>query len=239
MLEKNIGRKMIEWLYITHYSTLETLARVCGCTQAVAKTVLYRLVKRGLMKSFKRPEMGKKLLFILTIDGIDLALANEELQIWDYNLRQSAINGRTIKHYIGVQNSIIETLSKLKGEFHIDMNRCAGTKNVKMFDALLYSKDGTGLIFGIEFERTPKSGATLREFFQRIVGMYGAGHVHVVVITSHSLRVLERYRSELFKIARHEPALREYKQMSEQLVMSSREIEEFMEIFCFHRLELQ
>lgn len=239
MAEASIGQKILEWLYVVHYSTIEILARAGGCSESVAKTTLYRLVKRGLVKNFKRPEVGHRLLFILTLDGIDLALTNCGLKIWDYPQRQSIISGRTINHTLGVQNSVLEALKNLKGDFEIDMNRCDGSKNIKLFDALLLSKDGSGLVFGIEYERNAKSGAILKDFFRRIVTSYFEEKVHVVIVVSKSRKVLDRYRTELLKTMSSESLCIEYKDLLEQKDLSGHEIQELTEIFCFHQLELK
>lgn len=194
-------RQVLEWLYRWHKTSGPLVQRLLGTTQ---RDYLSRLEKQGLVLSVAAPGLPIGKVWMLTRDGVALAV---ELtgQLFDYDTSPASIDYKDLRHDLVVQKVVQDypqwialpdrPLREIIPERLLGADR-AGHKRP---DALIVfgQEGGYPEAHAIEVELTPKKGRELDQALLAAAQMLKREEVCAVEYFSQSQALLDSYRAVL------------------------------------------
>lgn len=194
-------RQVLEWLYRWHKTSGPLVQGLLGTTQ---RDYLSRLEKQGLVQSMAAPGLPIGKVWMLTRDGVALAV---ELtgRLFDYDTSPASIDYKDLRHDLVVQKVVQEYPQWIalpdRPLREIIPERLLGADQAghKRPDALIvFGKEGDyPEAHAIEVELTPKKGRELDQALRAAARMLQREEVCAVEYFSQSQALLDNYRAVL------------------------------------------
>lgn len=198
-------REVMQWLYLWHKTSSAAVQSLLGTTQ---RDYLARLEKRGLVQSVAAPGLPIGRVWMLTADGVAVAMAMAG-EIYPYDTSPSSIDYRDLRHDLAVQRVVQGFIRRQRPAEGSRLDRVvperllgADRAGQKRPDALVVYRIGDEAFqyeeaHAIEVEITPKKGRELDQALFAAAQMVEREEVCAVEYHSHSKALLDGYRAVL------------------------------------------
>jgi len=196
-------RTVLDWVYRWGYASASTIVEASG---AADRGYPQRLVKQGLIRPVPTTRCPTtKKIFVLTVDGLDIARSSSILWLEYPELDSRRINQANVTHNLTTQEQILRQLPNFSG-WKSDREFGQNIEDNKRPDGALI--DGTGRAYGLEIELSGKWSRRLDQMSIRIIAGIAKQRFAGFQVLCATEAMAQRYKVVFapgFQIPRWEP----------------------------------
>lgn len=191
-------RRVLLWLLRWGYSSADIIRQVAA--QANNGYAL-RLVRANLLREVKTNGRIPAKLYVLTRDGLELAIRHSEMALRYPEIDPARINQGQMGHYLKAQSVTVNAIRLGRiADYMTERMFSDGKAGEKRSDVIWVTKDLRNI--GVEIERSPKWHRSLDQFVYRLMNAINGNskqsvQISEAAVVTESKAILTRYKKAI------------------------------------------